>query len=347
MKVFTAFSGYDSQCMALERAGIDYELVGWSEINVASIVAHDLCFPEAGGKNCGDISKIDWSTVPDFDLFTYSSPCQDFSLAGLQRGGDKGSGTRSSLLWKCEKAIEAKKPSYLVMENVKAIKGAQFAENLKKWKDTLIGLGYFNYEYVLNASDYNIPQNRERYFLVSIRSDKFRMMGTPMTQPMTTTLRDVIEEEVDSKYYFDLSKRKVEDIIAKIGMETTAYLGNGQYFTNTCRGGVNRAPNTCYSKSGFTDIIAPTLCSQYCDSAYSHIILYENGHRAPGIIEDTTAGYVVRKLTERECLRLMDVDDKYIERLMSHRLSRTNLYEMAGNSIPVGMLAALFESFLK
>ena len=75
LRVFTAFSGYDSQCLALNRLGIDYDLVGWSEIDPAAIKAHDALFPQYADRNYGDISKIDWSVVPDFDLFTYSSPC--------------------------------------------------------------------------------------------------------------------------------------------------------------------------------------------------------------------------------------------------------------------------------
>lgn len=82
LRVFTAFSGYDSQCLALDRLGIDYELVGWSEIDKYAIQAHNALFPQWADRNFGDISKIDWSQVPDFDLFTYSSPCQDFSNAG-------------------------------------------------------------------------------------------------------------------------------------------------------------------------------------------------------------------------------------------------------------------------
>lgn len=89
LKVFTAFSGYDSQCMALDKLGIDYELVGWSEIDKYAIQAHNAIYPQWADRNYGDISKINWDEVPDFDLFTYSSPCQDFSNAGLQRGGLK------------------------------------------------------------------------------------------------------------------------------------------------------------------------------------------------------------------------------------------------------------------
>ena len=98
LKVFTAFSGYDSQCMALDRLhrhnpDFNYELVGWAEIDKYAIAAHNAVYPQWADRNYGDISKIDWAQVPDFDLFTYSSPCQDFSQAGKQAGGTEGSGT--------------------------------------------------------------------------------------------------------------------------------------------------------------------------------------------------------------------------------------------------------------
>lgn len=91
IRVFTAFSGYDSQCLALERLkrdfpGFDYELVGWSEIDRHAIEAHDALFPQWAERNYGDISKIDWAQVSDFDLFTYSFPCTDISASGKQAG---------------------------------------------------------------------------------------------------------------------------------------------------------------------------------------------------------------------------------------------------------------------
>lgn len=109
IKVFTTFSGYDSQCLALKYAGIPFELVGWSEIDKYAITAHDALFPEYADRNYGDVTAIDWNTVPDFDLLTWSSPCQDISLAGKQRGLQKDSGTRSSLIWHILEAARIKK----------------------------------------------------------------------------------------------------------------------------------------------------------------------------------------------------------------------------------------------
>ena len=212
IKVFTAFSGYDSQCLALNRVkekhdDFDYELVGWSEIEICAIKAHNLLFPQWSDRNFGDISKIDWTQVPDFDLFTYSSPCQDFSNAGLQRGGEEGSGTRSSLLWECRRAIIAKRPKYCMLENVKALVGKKFLPLLQKWCDELEQYGYVNFWQVLNAKDYGVPQNRERVFLISIRKDAMGKFPYgykfPKPFPLTKKLKDILqpEEEVHERYY--------------------------------------------------------------------------------------------------------------------------------------------------
>lgn len=209
LRVFTAFSGYDSQCLALERLkrdfpSFDYELVGWSEIDKYAIQAHNALFPQWADRNYGDISKINWSKVPDFDLFTYSSPCQDFSNAGLQKGGEEGSGTRSSLLWECRKAIVAKRPKYLLLENVKALVSKKFLLLFGKWVQSLEDYGYYNTWQVLNTKDYGIPQNRERVFLISIRRDVLDpspMYSFPEPFKLDKRLKDVLEECVDEKYY--------------------------------------------------------------------------------------------------------------------------------------------------
>ena len=201
IKVCTTFSGYDSQCLALKYAGIPFDLVAWSEIDKYAIAAHNALFPEYADRNLGDITKVDWNTVPDFDLLTYSSPCQDISNAGMQRGLEKGSGTRSSLLWEVEKAIVAKRPVYLLMENVKALVGKKFKADFEVWLKILESYGYQNFWKVLNAKDYGVPQNRERVFVVSILGGgNFEF---PERIPLEKRLVDILEpeEEVDEKYY--------------------------------------------------------------------------------------------------------------------------------------------------
>lgn len=203
LRVFTSFSGYDSQCMALDRLPLEYELVGWSEIDQYAIKAHNAVYPQWAGRNYGDISKIDWAAVPDFDLFTYSSPCQDFSQAGQQKGGEQGSGTRSSLLWECERAIATKKPKYLLMENVAALVSSKFIKLFNKWQYTLVKMGYKNFAAVLNAKHYGVPQNRERVFLVSIL-DAGAKYEFPKPVKLEKRLKDVLEVDVDERYYLSI-----------------------------------------------------------------------------------------------------------------------------------------------
>ena len=215
LRVFTAFSGYDSQCLALNRLGIAYDLVGWSEIDPAAIKAHDALFPQYADRNYGDISKIDWSQVPDFDLFTYSSPCTDFSNAGAQAGGEEGSGTRSSLLWECRKTILAKKPKYLMFENVKALTSDKFKYLFEKWCKELESYGYANFYQILNAKNYGVPQSRERIFMISIlrtddEPDPYYEFPKPVK--LEKCVEDILEDDVPEKYYMkpEVTDRYIE-----------------------------------------------------------------------------------------------------------------------------------------
>lgn len=204
IRVFEAFAGYGSQSMALRRLGIDYEVIGISEIDKYAIQAYMAVHGET--PNYGDISKIDWKEVPDFDFLTYSFPCTDISSAGLQKGLEEGSGTRSSLLWECKKAIEAKKPKYLLMENVKALTYKKFRPYLEKWLDYLKDLGYTNFAKVLNAKNYGVPQNRERIFVVSVLG--CADYSFPEGFELDKRLKDVLEKDVDESFY--LSKKAID-----------------------------------------------------------------------------------------------------------------------------------------
>ena len=215
LRVFTSFSGYDSQCMALRNIGIPYELVGWSEIEPNVIRAHDAVFPEYKDLNYGDICDIDWEKVPDFDLFTYSFPCQSVSTAGKQHGLEEGSGTRSSLLWQCRRAIVAKKPKYLLMENVRGLVSERFRPLFLKWCDELTSYGYTNFAQILNAKDYGIPQNRERVFVVSILGEAW--FNFPQPVELKLRLKDMMLDKVDEKYYLD--QEKVNQFIADLPEE--------------------------------------------------------------------------------------------------------------------------------
>lgn len=208
LSVFTAFAGYNSQCLALERLKqnhpeFEYDLVGWSEIDKYAIQGHNQLFPQWKDRNYGDITSIDWTKVPDFDLFTFSSPCQDFSMAGRMKGGEEGSGTRSSLLWHCEEAIKIKKPKYLFMENVKNLVSEKFRPVFVSWCQRVETYGYKAFWRVINAKDYGVPQNRERVFVVFIREDIANSFSFPPEMKLTRRLVDVLETNVPDNYYED------------------------------------------------------------------------------------------------------------------------------------------------
>ena len=216
LRCFYAFAGYNSQKMALNRLvehfpEFHHVCVGWSEIDANAIKANNAVFPEDADKNFGDITKIEWDKVPDFDLFTYSFPCQDISASGNQRGFEEGSGTRSSLIWECKKAIEIKKPRFLMMENVKALTQKKFQPYLKKWQTWLHQQGYENFTQVLNASSYNVPQNRERVFMISIlRTDDEPNPSFyfPKKLKLERRIKDILEPTVDESFY--LSDKALE-----------------------------------------------------------------------------------------------------------------------------------------
>ncbi len=202
IRVFEAFAGIGTQRMALERLGIDHQVVAISEIDSRALAAYQAIHGDC--PNLGDISKLKLEDIPDHDLFTYSFPCTDISTAGRQAGLEEGSGTRSSLLWECRRVIEGKRPKYLLLENVKNLVSAKHKPHFDRWLAYLSSLGYTNYYKVMNAKDYgNTPQNRERIFVVSILGDHDPFVF-PEPRPCKTVIRDILEPEVGPRY--DLHK---------------------------------------------------------------------------------------------------------------------------------------------
>lgn len=312
IKVFEAFAGYGSQALALKRlkerhADFDYEVVGISEIDKFALQAYEALHGHC--PNFGDISKIDWDKVPDFDLFTYSSPCQDFSLAGKQQGGEEGSGTRSSLLWECRKAIIAKKPKWLLMENVPALVHSKFLPLFNKWQAELESYGYRNYAKVLNAKDFGVPQSRARVFLVSVLDDCWFIF--PCGEGKDVQLKDILETDVDERYY--LSDKAIEtNIRCNKSFQGGKPLG-GEDISGTLLASYARLPRGALYVKGDN--------------------LHKKGDRTFGI----------RKFTPRESFRLMGLQDDEIDILQSANISNSQQYHMAGNSIVVNVLDALFE----
>ena len=199
LRLIELFAGIGSQTQALTNIGIAHKVVAISEIDKYAIQSYEAMHGKAN--NLGDIRKIE--ELPDADLWTYSFPCQDISVAG--KGAGIKEGTRSGLLFEVERLLRVASekgtlPKYLLLENVKNLVSKKFKADFDKWLDFLAELGYTNYWKVLNAKDYGIPQNRERVFCVSIRGEH-KPFVFPKPKELTIRLRDMIDETVDERFY--------------------------------------------------------------------------------------------------------------------------------------------------
>lgn len=199
LRLIELFAGIGSQTQALTNIGIAHKVVAISEIDKYAIQSYEAMHGIAN--NLGDIRKIE--ELPDADLWTYSFPCQDISVAG--KGAGIKEGTRSGLLFEVERLLRVASekgtlPKYLLLENVKNLVSKKFKADFDKWLDFLAELGYTNYWRVLNAKDYGIPQNRERVFCVSIRGEH-KPFVFPKPKELSIRLRDMIDETVDERFY--------------------------------------------------------------------------------------------------------------------------------------------------
>jgi len=198
LNVFEAFAGIGAQAAALRNIGVAYKVVGISEIDKRAIKAYNLIHGDT--PNFGDISKIDPTTLPDIDLFTYSFPCQDLSTAGLQRGITEE--TRSGLLWECRKIIDVKKPKYLLLENVPNLVGKKHKADFDKWIAYLDSMGYNTYWKVLNAKDFGVPQSRNRVFAVSILKEHDK--GFTFSEPKIGVPFSSVKENNAPEYLYHI-----------------------------------------------------------------------------------------------------------------------------------------------
>ena len=197
MKVLELFGGIGACSKALENLGVDFTIVDYVEIDKYAVKS----FNAMHGTNFEPQDITTWDKDLDVDLIMHGSPCQDFSLAGKQAGGDKDSGTRSSLMYETIRIVEKLKPKYVIWENVKNLLSTKHKHNFDAYLEKMEKLGYKNYYQVLNAKDYGIPQNRERVFTVSIRNDINRVYMFPAKKELKLRLKDMLEEDVDKKYY--------------------------------------------------------------------------------------------------------------------------------------------------
>lgn len=217
IKLLSLFSGIGAFEKALENLGVDYDLVGYCEIDKYASKSYAAVHGVSKAMNLWDVTKIDTSELPkDIDLITYGFPCQDISLAGKQKGFHKGNGTltRSGLFFEALRIIEDTKPKIAIAENVKNLTSKKFSEQFEIVLRSLEEAGYNNYWKVLNAKDYGIPQNRERVFIVSIHKDIDNgLFEFPKPFLLKKRLKDVLEDEVDEKYF--LSDKTLKFFIEK------------------------------------------------------------------------------------------------------------------------------------
>lgn len=438
IKVIELFSGIGSQCQALKNLGIEHQVVAVSDNDLSADKSYRLLH-DPNVNNLGDITRIE--ALPKADLWTYSFPCQDISVAGLQRGFEQGSGTRSGLLWEVERLLlKAKEqgtlPKYLLLENVKNLIGKKFKDNYDKWLSFLMDLGYTTYTQVLNAKDYGIPQNRERVFAVSILGEH-KPYEFPEKKELKIRLKDILEDKVEERYYlkastiisilnttfnqrrgllhgdqdicatlcardfhepkliavgkleggvWDKRYNQIRQVFDPDGISPTIMAGGGggtETKIIAIRGrehkqviepnnkGITNALTTVptdnmvqeqkyiagkykdfvekngyipelfnpWNKKEITDITPTQTANCGSNSASSTILKAEKTQ-----VDDYLR---IRKLTPRECWRLMGWKDEQIDKVVNSGMSNTQLYKQAGNGIVVNVLEAIFTNLLK
>lgn len=262
--------------------------------------AVDVC------NNLGDITKIDAKAVPEHDLFTYSFPCQDISSVGTQKGLDKDSGTRSSLLWECKKIIENKRPKYLLLENVKNLTTGKNKKNFLKWLSYLEEQGYTNYWKIFDSKDYGIPQRRPRVIVVS-----------KLGECKTDLIKDNVTKQKGIMDIIDLEQGGWKKFVPKADI----------------RGNVK---NNCYAFLDDRDWkINGVMISELCSTQRA-------GRTGLKLIKNENGNLYERKLNALECCRLMGYSDEDYFNMKNGNLTDGQIMKICGNSIVVNVLESVF-----
>lgn len=336
LRLIELFCGIGAQAKALTNLGIKYE--HWLACDFDKYAIQSYNAVHGTNFNPSDITKLTASdlNITDTDhynyLLTYSFPCQSLSNAGKGEGMAKGSGTSSGLLWEVERLLNecTELPQVLLMENVPQVHGKKHINDFNKWIDFLESKGYSNYWKDLNAKDYGIPQKRNRCFMVSIlERDCSSVYGFPKPIDLTLTLGDLLEKEVDEKYY--------------LSNEALDKMTNWKSFQNPL------------DKVLGCESVSPTITTRIAISdggginastkLYSHKLTNEQSLRT---------GYHdldIRYYTPRDCWLLMGfgVEDYLKAKQAIYKLPLTDnqkdgcLYKQAGNSIVVNVLMAIFK----
>lgn len=214
IRVFEGFAGYGGATYGLQRAGINFDVVGYSEFDKFASALYDANHKDSNGqpiKNWGDITHINADELDDFDLFTGGFPCQPFSQVGMQQGEQDRYG-RGTLMYDILRICKAKKPKYIFLENVKGLATKRFESTFNTLKNALKEMGYGDLKYaILNTKDYGIPQNRERLWMFARLGglpENFSMI--PPTVNNGLRLTDFVDKKPNSNLY--LSQQQIQRI---------------------------------------------------------------------------------------------------------------------------------------
>ena len=377
MRIIELFAGIGACSTALKRLGKDIEIVDAVEIDKYAMAS----FNAVHGTNFETQDITIWDKdFKDIDLITHGSPCQDFSVAGKQAGGDIGSGTRSSLMYETIRIVGKLRPKYVLWENVKNILSKKHKHNFDAYIETMKNLGYNSFYEVLNAKDYGIPQNRERVYTISIRKDIPQSFNFPEKEELRLRLKDMLEDEVDEKYY--LKDTKVDKIVNSDFMQEkkriqekdvcdtllardykdpkcvqVANLSGGKWdkINESCRRvyseeGISPTIHTCQGGNTEPKVVqrAPLKFlnrnQKNIEGDYAFCV---DGSNTGGIKETQNNNVRIRNLTPKECWRLMGFSDGDFEKAQSVPMSNTQLYKQAGNSICVPVLEKIFKNLFK
>ncbi|MGG1455413.1 DNA (cytosine-5-)-methyltransferase [Bacillus subtilis] len=240
LRVMSLFSGIGAFEAALRNIGVEYELVGFSEIDKYAIKSYCAIHNADEQLNFGDVSKIDKKKLPEFDLLVGGSPCQSFSVAGYRKGFED---TRGTLFFQYIDTLKEKQPRYFVFENVKGLINHDKGNTLNVMAEAFSEVGYRIDLELLNSKFFNVPQNRERIYIIGIREDliendewfldkgrndvlskgkkrlkelniKSFTFRWPLQLVVGKRLREILEDYVDEKYY--LSEKKTKGLIAEL-----------------------------------------------------------------------------------------------------------------------------------
>lgn len=313
LKIISLFSGYGTQELALKYSGIKYRNVANCDILKSANEAYDSLHTTEEG-NLGDVSKVDEKNFPHCDFLTYSFPCQDISISGVQRGIEKG--TRSGLLYEVERIVEHNKPKFLLMENVKNLVSKNHIKKFNDYIEKLNSLGYGSAWMVLNGADFGCPQNRERVFMFSVLGESSlevsnKMMGVHNLKKSRTPMRGFVESTIDPKLFitppYEINTPKLSSVCRMIARRTDVKYDQARriYSIDGC--------SPCLTTSG-----------------------------SPQIMLDDKK---IRTLTAREGYRFMGVKDEDIDNLLTTSLTTKQHVALAGNSICVPVMQAIFEQF--